>query len=56
MKKNYIAPAMNVTEVEVSNMIATSLQVSNKTTVNTKTEGAQLGKEQQGSWGNIWNN
>ena len=53
MKKNYVAPLANEVNVTTEGLIAASLQM-NSTTVNSKTEGVQLGNENRGQWGNLW--
>lgn len=55
MKKAYLAPTINSVEIETSSMIANSLQTHDET-VNSKSEGVQLGKENRNSWDNIWSN
>ena len=54
MKKTYISPLMSEVNVEATNMLAASLVMSEKE-VNTAAEGAQLGGERRGSWGDLWN-
>lgn len=54
MKKIYIAPSMEVTNIDSVSMIAASLNVYN-TGVDTSKEGVQLGNKHRGEWGNIWN-
>ena len=54
MKKNYVSPLMVEVNVEAEAMLAASLQISDKS-VDTSAEGAQLGKENDRQWGNLWN-
>ncbi len=56
MKKAYLAPTINSVEIETSSMIANSLQTHSDETVNSKSGGVQLGKENRNSWDNIWSN
>ena len=51
-KKAYIAPAMEVVNVETVEMIATSLAMFSDDEVDTASE--QLGTGRRGSWGNLW--
>ena len=54
-KKMYIAPEMEVMNVETVEMIAASLVMhGDEETVDTSAEGAQLGNGHRGSWGNLW--
>ena len=55
MKKTYISPLMSEVNVEATNMLAASLGMNSEKTVNTAAEGAQLGGERRGEWGNLWN-
>ena len=54
MKKSYVSPLMVEVNVEVESMLAASLQMDGSKTVNTSEEGAQLGKENDRQWGNLW--
>ena len=54
MKKTYISPLMSEVNVEAANMLAASVQLYSDKEVNTATEGAQLGGERRGEWGNLW--
>ena len=48
MKKTYIAPEMEVMNIETVEMIATSIAVVND-------EGDEmLGNDRRGGWGNLW--
>ncbi len=53
-KKAYIAPAMELMNIETVEMMATSsLNMYSDTEVDTS-EGNQLGTGRRGSWGNLW--
>ena len=54
MKKNYVSPLMVEVNVEAESMLAASLKLDNEKTVNTSEGGAQLGKENDRQWGNLW--
>ncbi len=54
MKKTYIAPAVTEMTMVTEAMVAASVVIDGNGSVNTKDPGAQLGKEQQGDWDNIW--
>ena len=54
MKKTYVSPLMVEVNVEAETMLAASIKISDKT-VDTSTEGGQLGKENDRQWGNLWN-
>ena len=55
-KKTYIAPAMELMNIETVEMMATSsLNMYSDTEVDTSEEGNQLGTGRRGSWGNLWN-
>ena len=54
MKKTYNSPLTTEVNVATENMIATSLKISDKT-VDTSTDGGQLGGNRRGEWGNLWN-
>ena len=54
MKKTYISPLMSEVNVEATNMLAASLGVNSEKTVDTTSEGAQLGKDNGREWGNLW--
>ena len=54
MKKTYVSPLMVEVNVEAESMLAASLQMDGSKTVNTSEEGAQLGKENDRQWGNLW--
>lgn len=49
-KKQYIAPTMEIAEIEMVSMIAASVGVSDDTT----DEGAWMSNDRRGSWGNLW--
>ena len=40
--------------VATESMLAASLQMNGTKTVNTSADGAQLGKENDRQWGNLW--
>ena len=46
---------MTEVNVEAESMLAASLQMNNEKTVDTSADGAQLGKENDRQWGNLWN-
>ncbi len=50
-KKTYIAPAMELMNIETVEMMAASLGI-NEQTVDTTTD--QLGTGRRGTWGNLW--
>ena len=52
MKKTYIAPEMEVMNIETVEMIAASMRMY-EGEVNTEDE--QLGNDRRGTWGNLWN-
>ena len=54
MKKTYVSPLMTEVNVEAEAMLAASLQMNNEKTVDTS-NGGQLGKENDRTWGNLWN-
>ena len=54
MKKTYVSPLMVEVNVEAESMLAASLQMDNNKTVDTSKDGAQLGKENDRQWGNLW--
>ena len=54
MKKNYVSPLMVEVNVTAETMLAASLKLDNKNTVDTSAEGAQLGGSHRGEWGNLW--
>ena len=49
-KKLYIAPAMEISEIEMVAMLAASVLVSDKTTE----DDAVMSNDRRGSWGNLW--
>ena len=53
MKKAYVSPLSTEVNVAAENMLAASVKISNKT-VDTSSEGAQLGGNSRGEWGNLW--
>jgi hypothetical protein len=54
MKKNYVSPLMVEVNVATESMLAASLQMHSGKTVDTSADGAQLGKENDRQWGNLW--
>ncbi len=54
MKKSYISPLATELNIEATNMLAASLNISNKP-VDTTTPGGQLSGGHRGQWGNLWN-
>ena len=54
MKKNYVSPLAVEVSVVAESMLAASLAINNTTTVDTSAEGAQLGGQSRGEWGNLW--
>ena len=54
MKKMYIAPEVETIKVNAMNMLATSLGINDNKEVNTSDEGVQLGREDNPSRPNIW--
>ena len=53
MKKTYVSPLATEVNVEATNMLAASLKLNDKTTVDTS-NGGQLSGGHRGSWGNLW--
>ena len=53
MKKTYVSPLMAEVNVEAEAMLAASLKIDNKNSVDTS-NGGQLGKENDRQWGNLW--
>ncbi len=49
-KKQYIAPTMEIAEIEMVSMIAASVGVSDETT----DDDAWMSNDRRGSWGNLW--
>ena len=54
MKKTYVSPLMTEVNVQAESMLAASLKMDNDKTVDTSADGAQLGKENDRQWGNLW--
>ena len=55
MKKTYIAPVVEVIKVGAISMLAASLNLNDDTQVDTSTDGAQLGREDNNpSSPNLW--
>ena len=55
MKKNYVSPLSVEVSIDAASMLATSMKINNDKSVNTSDNGAQLGKENDRQWGNLWN-
>jgi hypothetical protein len=53
MKKEYVSPLATEVNVEATNMLAASLKLNDKTTVDTS-NGGQLSSGHRGQWGNLW--
>ena len=54
MKKTYVSPLMVEVIVVAESMLAASLKLDDKNTVDTS-NGGQLGGNHRGEWGNLWN-
>lgn len=54
MKKMYIAPEVETIKVNAMNILAASLGINDNTEVDTSGEGVQLGREDNPSRPNIW--
>ena len=55
MKKTYVSPLSTEVNVAAENMLAASdLKINKDKSVNTAEEGAQLGGNSRGEWGNLW--
>ena len=54
MKKNYTSPLAVEVNVEAESMLAASLLLDGKKTVDTS-NGEQLSGGHRGEWGNLWN-
>ena len=54
MKKNYVSPLAVEVSIDAASMLATSMKINNGKSVNTSDNGAQLGNEHRGEWGNLW--
>ena len=52
MKKTYIAPEMEVMNIETVEMIAASMRMYEG---DVNTEDEQLAGDRRGTWGNLWN-
>ena len=55
MKKTYVSPLMVEVNVEAEAMLAASMKIDGSKSVDTSKDGAQLGKENDRQWGNLWN-
>lgn len=49
-KEQYIAPALEITEIEMVSMIAASIGVSDETT----DDDASMSNRHRSEWGNLW--
>ena len=54
MKKNYVSPLAVEVSIDAASMLATSVAINSDKSVNTSENGAQLGNEHRGEWGNLW--
>ena len=54
MKKNYTSPLATEVSVAAESMLAASLRIDNKNTVDTSVSGNQLSGGRRGEWGNLW--
>lgn len=54
MKKTYIAPEVETIKVNAMNMLAASLGINDNTEVDTSDPDTQLGREDNPSRPNIW--
>ena len=52
MKKTYVSPLMVEVNVEAESMLAASLKIDNKNSVDTS-HGGQLSGGSRGEWGNV---
>ena len=55
MKKTYVSPLASEVNVAAETMLAASVRIDNSKTVDTASEGGQLGGSSRGEWGNLWN-
>ena len=55
MKKTYISPLATEVSVEAEPILAGSLRLDGKNSVDTSEDGAQLSGGRRGEWGNLWN-
>ena len=49
-KKKYIAPAMEIAELEMVSMLAASIVISDEITE----DDAVMSNRRRGTWGNLW--
>ena len=57
MKKTYIQPTMSVNEFQLEGLIAASLQIDGKQSIDTSKDGAQLGNKYNSPWSSTnWEN
>lgn len=50
MKKEYIKPSIEATEIEAQMMMAASMYISDETT----DADANMSNDRRGGWGNLW--
>ena len=55
MKKTYVSPLASEVNVAAETMLAASVRIDNSKEVDTTQDGAQLGGNSRGEWGNLWN-
>ena len=55
MKKNYVSPLAIEVNVAAETMLAASVRIDGNKSVDTTEDGAQLGGNSRGEWGNLWN-
>ena len=55
MKKTYVSPLASEVNVAAETMLAASVRIDGSKTVDTTADGAQLGGNSRGEWGNLWN-
>ena len=53
MKKIYVSPLIVEVNVTAESMLAASIKIDNKNTVDTS-KGGQLSGEHRGEWGDVW--
>ena len=57
MKKTYIQPTMSVNEFQLEGLIAASLKIDGKQSIDTSEDGAQLGNKYNSPWSSTnWEN
>ena len=55
MKKTYVSPLATEVNVAAETMLAASVRIDGNKSVDTTQDGAQLGGNSRGEWGNLWN-